>query len=491
MANADMDRQDKRLKTVLKTMFDHQMLSKGDAVLVGVSGGADSVALLSILKKLSPILGIRIGVGHLNHGIRGKAADEDAEFVKKKVNHLGLRCHVEKIDVPEYQKKHKLSLEHAARRVRYDFFYRISNRHHYNKIALGHQRDDNAEMILMALFRGTGPLGLAGIPPVRGQKIIRPLIRLTRKDIATYLADNGLDFITDESNLDTAHLRNNIRHRLLPLLRAEYNPSISESLTRMAEILRSEEEWIRQTVAPFFQSCVAELNENVLTISVSNLNQYHPALKRRITRMALEYIKGDLKEITLRHVDAIIELAGHVVERKRLDLPGRIRVVCDGRDLKLSKEQRSLRQIVTERLFETENDFCYRILGLGSVKIKETGFCLEFSEAGAGNISEFGSAGQQVAFFDIKKMNYPLVLRNYTADDRFKPFGMKGTKTVGKFLKDLKIPLDMRYRIPVLLTGEKIVWVVGFQIDDDFKVTAHTEKVLKITLRPCLSEMDD
>ena len=173
------------------------------------------------------MFGIHLGVAHLNHGIRGVDSDQDADFVKKTADHFGIRCHIEKIDVPEFREKNKkLSLEQAARQVRYSFFNRISNRYNYNRIALGHHRDDNAEMVLMALLRGSGPLGLAGIPPIRDQKFIRPLIRLSREDIMAYLAEKGIQYRTDFSNEDSAYLRNDIRHRLLPLLSSEYNPKM-------------------------------------------------------------------------------------------------------------------------------------------------------------------------------------------------------------------------------------------------------------------------
>ena len=304
------------LKTVTKTIFECQMLRKNDTVLVGVSGGPDSIALLNILMELKSELAITVHVAHLNHGIRGKESDEDAEFVLKTADHLGLECHIEKINVPEFRKKHKLSLEHAARRVRYSFFDRLMARYHYDKIALGHHLDDNAEMILMALFRGSGPLGLSGIPPVREGRIIRPLIRVTRADINAYLSARGIRYVIDASNADAHHLRNKIRQGLLPMLKADYNPSIAASLTRMAGILRSEEDWINQTIEPFFQSAVLKSEKNSIILSAVTLLKFHPAVIRRLIRMALEHIKGDLKKITFRHVSAIVELLNSTHEKE-------------------------------------------------------------------------------------------------------------------------------------------------------------------------------
>jgi tRNA(Ile)-lysidine synthase len=244
-------------------------------------------------------------------------------------------------------------------------------------------------------------------------------------------------------------------------------------------------------MGPFFKSSVLKSEENTLTLSALKLKQYHPAVQRRLIRMALECVKGNLKKMTFGHVDSIMELLNHGRGRRRLDLPGRIMTVYDGDCIVFSREKRCLRNIKWGHLPDTPFNFCYHLTTPGHWTINETKTELTISEMGIENMPVVGSAGQQVAFFDIKKIHFPLVLRNWVPKDRFTPLGMKGTKTVHQFLKDRKIAAGQRCDVPVLLSGKKIIGVLGFQIDDDVKITASTEKVLEIRMHPCLSGIDD
>jgi tRNA(Ile)-lysidine synthase len=478
MVNDDNLIVERILKKVRETILEHEMLKTRDGVLVGVSGGPDSMALLHILLKIKSELGIKLAVAHLNHGLRGEESDRDADFVLKTGKNLGLECFMERIDVGIYQQQHGLSMEQAARKIRYGVFYRLTAIHGFNKIALGHHQDDNAEMVLMAIMRGSGPLGLSGIPPVRDGKIIRPLMGLTRRDILSFLKALGQDFVIDGSNADTTYLRNRIRHRLIPLLKSEYNPEIKGSLNRLSEILRSEEDWLNRLVVPLFQSCVITSEEHRLALGLSRLKDHHPALQRRILRKALEEVKGNLKGITFHHVDAIIKMTHDNSGMKRLDLPGRVMVLILFDRILISKEKQDLRNITAHSFKDPQPEFSHEIHTPGSLYVPETGMRFWFSKAAVETLGNICYAGQQTAFFDIKKIEFPLELRNFFPKDSFVPLGMEGTKTVDKFLKDLKITCRERRKIPVLLSGGKIIWVVGYRIDDAFRVTAQTDGVL-------------
>jgi len=491
-----MDKQGKRievyvLKTVEQTIKEYSMLQEEDNVLVGVSGGPDSIALLHVLSKISPKFSFRLGIAHLNHGIRGKDSDKDAAFVLSFAKHLNIPCYIEAADVQRYRRNHKLSLEQAARRVRYDFFHRLSKIYQFNKIALGHHLDDNTEMILMALFRGSGPLGLSGIPPIRDNKIVRPLIRLTKSEIKEYLNASQLKFVIDRTNQDIRYLRNRIRHQLIPLLKDQYNPKISESLNRLAGIIRSEENWVKQFINPLYGSSVLKSGDMELTLFIPHLKCNHPAAKRRIVRMAIERVKGNLKRITFNHVDMIIRLMESGPGWGRLDLPDRILVRRNADRMVFSKENRSLRMIKTGFLPIEPHDFSYEVVKPETVNVLEINAAVSFSEIDIKKIQDICFAGQRVAFFDIKKVKYPLILRNFRRGDRFSPLGMTGTQTVKKFLMNRKMPRDERYNCPVLMDKEKILWVVGHRIDESVKVTSSTQKVLKAEIRPCLKREDD
>jgi tRNA(Ile)-lysidine synthase len=214
----------KIVRTVKQAIAEHSMFQTGDRVLVAVSGGADSVALIYLLETLAPLFSFRLAIAHLNHCLREKESDRDAEFVLRLAQKLNLPVYLEKKDVHKYKRRHKLSLEEAARQVRYRFFNQVAKENGFNKIALGHHYDDNAELVLMFILRGSGPLGLSGIPAVRGDKIVRPLINVRRSEIIDYLTEKKLEYVSDTSNTDLNHQRNKLRHDLIPNILTSYNP---------------------------------------------------------------------------------------------------------------------------------------------------------------------------------------------------------------------------------------------------------------------------
>ena len=243
----------KILRKVEHTLITRRMVQAGDTVLVGVSGGPDSVALVHIMLDLAPKFSFQVAIAHLNHDLRRDESARDEAFVVFLAEQLNLPVHVERQDVRRHQKNYRLSLEEAARQVRYRFYDAIASKFGYEKIALGHHADDNAELILMYLLRGSGPLGLSGIPPLRDARIIRPLMDIKRTEILDYIAAKSLDCVVDSSNRDSQYLRNRIRNRLLPQLKAEYNPKLVESLNRLASILDAEERWIESLIQPIFK----------------------------------------------------------------------------------------------------------------------------------------------------------------------------------------------------------------------------------------------
>ena len=233
-----------------------KMLQPGDRVLVGVSGGADSVALLHILYRLSVSRDLDIGVAHLNHALRGKAADRDAAFVQTLARQLDLPCFSARQDVGLQRQKQGGSLEEAGRRARYRFYAQTAKTQGFTKIALGHHADDNAELVLMNMLRGTGPEGIAGIPPAREPGIIRPLIHARRREIMAYIKDNDLAYVVDASNQDPRFFRNRVRNELIPALSEAYNPRLTEALVRTASISRTEEEWLEQLTRPMLEAAI-------------------------------------------------------------------------------------------------------------------------------------------------------------------------------------------------------------------------------------------
>ncbi len=472
----------KLLETVEKTIAAYGMLKPKESVVIGVSGGPDSVALLHALFLIAPRFSLKLGVAHLNHCLRRNDSDKDAQFVEVLAKKYDLPCYIHKKDVRKYRMENKFSIEEAARHVRYTFLNNVANTMQYNKIAVGHHSDDNAELILMNLFRGSGPQGLSGIPPVRDHKIIRPLIKLNRSEIIDFLIQNKLEYVSDASNMDKKHYRNRVRHDLIPLLKTAYNPKISETLNRLSSIIRSEEEWIDDVVRPFYEKTVLDVQENTIILSVSMLNQYHPALQRRLIRMTIEKIKGDLRRIRFNHISSVIGLLEKRPAYGKADLPDRIRIQRDRDALYVFKEKRMLPDIRKKINDSDTFTFEYQIEKLESVFIREIGATIKFTEMRMENVLDYRYAGQHTSFFDKDTLSFPMVIRNFRPGDAFQPLGVGGTQKLKKFFIDKKVYRSDRIKCPILLSRGKIIWVVGHRIDESVKLTPSTRNVLKVEL---------
>jgi tRNA(Ile)-lysidine synthase len=440
------------------------------------------VALLHILLAMAPRLSLRLGVAHLNHALRPTDSEKEAEFVESLAKAFHLPFYIKKEDVRKYQREKRLSLEEAARRVRYTFYNRVAKRHRFNKIALGHHSDDNAELVLMNLMRGSGPLGISGIPPVREGRFIRPLIRVKRSDIIDFSNLKGVEYLTDASNTQMNYFRNRIRHHLLPALKKSYNPRIVDTLNRLAAILRSEEEWIAGVIAPVFKKSTVMGQGDAVALSVPRLDGMHLAEQRRVVRKAVSTVKGNLRSVTLSHIDAVIGLLNSRPARKRLDLPGRVRIRLEEDILLFSKEKKPLRDLEVSPGLQDFPLFEYEIEAPGSIFIPEIGTRMTFSEIAIENVPDVRRTGHHTDFFDMDALCFPLVVRNYRPGDRFTPLGMKGSQKVKKFFINNKVPKSERLKCPILLSQGNIVWVAGHRIDASARLTPATRNVLKAEL---------
>jgi tRNA(Ile)-lysidine synthase len=477
----------------------------GDAVLVAVSGGADSVALLYALTILAPSLSLRLGIAHLNHQLRGEDSDKDEQFVSDLAESLNLPCYLAKEDVLAYQKIHKLSLEEAGRRVRYEFFEKIRKEHRFDKIALGHHADDNAELILMNLLRGSGALGLSGIPSARNGNIVRPLINITRAEIMEFLTRQNLNYVSDDSNSDTRFLRNRIRHELIPILR-DYNPGISENLNRMSAILKSEEDWIESLTMPMFDDCTQPLPRplsetergdptsekrdiGILSLpyreggrgvrfSLSKFKSLHLAAQRRLIRNAIMMLKGDIRRITFEHVEAVISLSEKNSGSKNIHLPDHIRIEKNNEGLMFIQEQQSFRMSRTDKTIL----YCYEVLSPSRIFIPEISATLKFSYKTIEELGDIYHQEQTLAFFDADVVQFPLHIRNFRPGDRFHPLGVNGTQKLKRYFINIKAAKADRLRCPLVLHKEEIIWVAGYRTGEFGKITPKTQKVLKAEL---------
>jgi tRNA(Ile)-lysidine synthase len=328
-----------------KTVCEFHMLEPGDSVLAAVSGGPDSMALILALIFLKDQYDLNIGIAHLNHMLRGEDALKDEHFVTDFAKKSGLLFFCERQDVRAYAERRRLSVEEAGRQVRYEFFSRLSDHHGYKKIATGHNKNDNAELVLMNLLRGTGPKGLSGIPPVRDGIYIRPLIRATKQEILDFLKAEQQPFRMDASNADTTYVRNAVRHRLIPVLESDYNPEIIDALDRLSRVLRQEEDYLETETQRHYASCLIEAGESGILFSKKKLAGLHPAMVNRVIRKGIGMMKKDLRRISLGHMSDILDFCFHRTSGSSLDLPGQIRIYKKRDIITIKKEDKPLREI--------------------------------------------------------------------------------------------------------------------------------------------------
>jgi len=472
------------VRKAARTVADHGMLAQGTHVLAGVSGGPDSVAMLHALLLLAPMFSLRIGIVHVNHCLRQSESDRDAKFVCAMATELDLPYHGCRIDVRRYREKHRLSIEEAARRVRYTFFNKIARENRYGSIALGHNCDDNAELVLMNILRGSGPLGISGIPAIRFQKapnptIIRPLIASNRIEIIAFLGKYNLKYVVDSSNSDTRFFRNRIRHDLIPLLQESYNRAAVKNINRLSLLAKSEEQWLEEMITPLFTDAVMDRNTTGITLSIKALSKIHVAAQRRIIRKAVLACRGDLRRIGFSHIDATLGLLQSKVSEKTLDLPDRMRIRRCHATLVITREKGPLREIAPWYDIDSASDFCYTLTAFQTLYLKELNVFLKFFPVILETPTDLKNTGKDTAFLDMDKFSFPIIVRSPQTGDRFTPLGMKGSQKLKKYFIDHKTPRYERTKCPLLVSRDKIIWVPGHRIDESVKVTPFTQNVVK------------
>jgi tRNA(Ile)-lysidine synthase len=441
------------------------LLEKGDRVLVALSGGPDSVALLHGLLNLKPEFHLELYVAHLNHKLRGVESDEDEKFAKKLASDLKLKFFSKKVDVRREAKKRKLSIEETAREVRYRYLERLADRVGANKIALGHQADDQAETFLMRLVRGAGAAGLSGMP-VRRDKIIRPLIQIKREEIERFLKTDQIPFRLDSSNYLTDFNRNKIRLKLLPVIKKEFNPRIVDSLNRAADIISLQQGYV-QKISEQILKKIGKKRKGRIVIDAKKFARYDTCLRREMIRLCINDLGGDISQLSFELVDRTLNLTVKRRSGKRIKLDKSVWFEVGGSELVLFREE--------------EKDYIYSIKLPGKSVLKDRNLMIESKLQNGKSSREFLSAhNQKVSFLDWEKLVPPFVVRNRREGDRFKPLGMKGTKSIADFLIDAKVPRHWREDVPVLTSKGRIVWLVGHRISDEFKVTGKTKKVLRL-----------
>ncbi|MEL7562976.1 tRNA lysidine(34) synthetase TilS [Dehalogenimonas sp. 4OHTPN] len=464
-------------KSVLDFLRGHSLVSRGDRVVAAVSGGADSVTLLHILQNSRKELGIELHVAHLDHGLRPESA-ADAEYVAFLARDLGLPFTLDRRDVQSYRDKHRLTLEEAAREVRYQFLEETARRIGAASVAVAHTKNDHVETVLLHLLRGTGLPGLVGLKAaselhcrnISSLRIIRPLLCLSREQVELYCREYGLSYRTDFTNESLTPTRNRIRLELLPSIREHFNPAVDEAISRLSRLAADEVDFIEMAAANVIKSLV-KMNGPVVAIDKSGLGGLHPGLRRAVLRQLLSASLGSPKDIEAVHIEDMMDIARGSAGRS-VDLPGGLAFSAGYSELLLGRDLNALISLPP-----IEGAHPLNIPGVtdidgwrvvASIRDAVTEKQPEVEASSYAQSLDFGTAGGE------------LMVRARQPGDRFMPLGMGVEKKLKDFFIDAKVPQNRRSRVPIVVNPGQIVWVAGCRLDERVKVSPATARILRL-----------
>lgn len=436
-------------------------LRQGALVLVALSGGGDSVALVRALLALRDKFGYRLAAVHLNHRIRGEESERDERFVRALCERLGIDLEVERA---RGLRAGMPNLEERAREYRYRFFERVVKERGADYLALAHQADDQAETVMLRLLRGAGAAGLAAMGERGPGRIIRPMLAVTRAEVLEYLDAIGENFVSDSTNLSPAILRNRVRMELLPMLEREYAPGLAGRLCELADEMRELDGFVRIAAGGEFAARIGADG----ALGIAGFARLHPALQRALVRLFMEKRLGDLRRISRAHVEAIRRLCLDGPPNATLDLPHGTRVIRVYERLLIGRAEAPARP-------------CFRaaIAPSGTTVVPEAGFEFEAATLAAREVSL--PANKMEALFDVREIPDGLVARNFQPGDRLNPLGMRGRRKVNEIFIDARVPRAERMTFPVIESGGEIVWLPGLTRASKARVGESTETVLRLT----------
>jgi tRNA(Ile)-lysidine synthase len=462
-------------KKVIQYIEEQRILEAGDHVLIGVSGGADSLALLYFLDKYADALKISIGVAHLHHGLRGEAADADENFVRRFCTDRKIPFFSRQRNIQEISQTEKISVEEAGRKERYDFFIAMAAAHGYNRIAMGHHINDQAETMLMRLIRGTGVKGVSGIKSSRDNLYIRPFLCLEKKEILDYCQIHKLAFRIDATNFQRDYTRNKIRLDIMPMI-LEINPKAESHFNEFTKIANEYE--------AFFEKYVDQIEDRILTSKVkmvlidrdSWLSE-EPVVQKELLRRSIFKFKGSLKEIEYNHITAFYSLLKSDKTIWEIHFPNDIQVIRRYDRIMVTEKQAIAGVGIAPKMILPGKTYIFAKERL----ILETKFVSqdEFRKKRGLFFKELENHSEK--YFDYDKIKSILVLRSRQSGDYFYPAGVLGKKTIKKYLIDKKIDRGQRDTIPLLVTGAEVLWIMGYAINHHYLADDATKNIIRVT----------
>lgn len=443
----------------------YAMLPAGARVIVAVSGGADSMALLAALYQLRMQYALTLLVAHVDHQLRGAEAQQDAQFVARQALRWALPFYQTRIDVKAQPRSHRLSLQAAARQARYAYFSALCHETQATHVALGHTADDQAETVLLRLVRGTGPTGLAGMPAVR-PPYIRPLITTSRRMVLAWLRSEGIPWVYDRSNARRSYLRNRLRLDLVPTLR-QYNPRIVEHLNDLAALLQADQALLEQHTMALIAQVVQWRPGPRIRLRCEPYKMAPLALQRRLLRWLFDRLLPVPAAAGLRHIEALRQFLNTDQRGARLSLPGRL----------LAEHQHDHVWLWSAReAFPPARVFALQIPGVTTIAALAARFTAHVLPA----LAPRPIPGPHWAWLDRQHLRFPLVIRCPRPGDHFHPLGAPGRKKLTKFFMENRVPRAERPWIPLVLSGKDIVWVVGYRLAESCRIRPTTRSVVRL-----------
>lgn len=433
----------------------HGLFDEKQKVIVAVSGGIDSIILLEFFLWLRSTKKIEFAVAHVNHQLRGKESDGDEKFVRRVCEKNKIPFYSERVATKKTAKETKRSIQETARDLRYAFFDTLKKSLAADRIATAHNANDNAETMLMNLFRGSGIDGLSGIP-VKRNTIVRPLLAVSRKEIVKIVRQRKLKFREDSSNLHDDYTRNYLRHKIIPKIEERINPSVIDAMLKTSEILERNIEFTDEVVKASTASLISGDE-----INIQQLNQLHPYIQQKIVHQLL--VQKNIEP----HFDAILS----IVELKDAQKGTTI-------DIDKSFVAERINESILIRTRISAEPFEYQLKDEGTIAVDNFTFTLKKSAIPDNKIKNDSS----IEYVDASHIQFPITVRSWKNGDVFIPFGMKGKKKLSDFFGEKKFSSEQKMNVPIIESAKKIVWIAGERLDDRFKLTDETTEAYQLTI---------
>lgn len=485
---------DKIIIKALKTIEFSSMIKSGDRILISISGGPDSTFLTHLLYLMRPVLNLTLFGFCLDHMTRNGESTKDALFVEKLCRELDIELFRQKIDVRKWCRSNNFSFQEGARKLRMEKLLEISKENNIERIATGHNADDNIETFLMYLMRGAGARGLSGIKPVSG-KFIRPLIDIFRKDIIAYLNNKKISYCVDRTNIENIYFRNRVRNILIPFISKHFLKSFKSNVLRSINILKCEDEFLRRySAAKLAEIASIKRSETgkyaaLIKIPVLKIKGEARAVQRRIVLSAIEMTSGTLENISFKNIDDILRICSLGGESKIIQPEEKIRVFKIGSYIYFMNVD-YIRLLPDEfKQFlksngKVDTEKSGKEIKVGTkVKLRDfnLGLSSELLKISKDKI-KFNEVKNTEAFLDYAKIKLPIRVRTWKRGDKFYPLGMQKEKKLQDFFIDSKIPIHLRKLVPVFIDREKIIWVGKYRIDNRVRITEDTKEALHLKL---------